>query len=75
MSIHCLSVGMEMGDNVTLGPWQHFGAVFSVTVRSTCSVGMVSDDLVTYLSIPFTIDTKETVWPRNKDSTSISIPK
>ena len=46
-------------------------------VTSLCSKisrAMVSDVSVTYLSIPFTIRTQETVLSRNRDSIVISTP-
>ena len=65
-----------MGDSVTIGIGRGFAFAtgLPVTLCSTFSREMVSDVSVTYLSIPFTIRTQETVLSRNRDSTMISIP-
>ena len=76
-SIQFLSrTGIEMGDSVTVGIGRGFAFAtgFPVTLCSELSREMVSDVSVTYLSIPFSIRTQETVLSRNRDSTMIAIP-
>ena len=90
MTIHfLLRIGIETRDNVTGGfsCGMAFATGFPYTslcskatgfpVTSSCSKisrATVSDVSVTYLLIPFTIRTQETVLSRNRDSIKTSIP-
>ena len=66
-----------MGDSVTVGIRRGFAFAtgFPVTLCSTFSREMVSDVPVTYLSIPFTIRTQETVLSRIRDEGRPSHPR
>ena len=67
---------IEMVNSVIVGFGRGFAFAKGIPVTwcSTFSRETVSDVSVTHLSIPFTIQTLETVLSRNKDSTMISIP-